>query len=220
VVAADDGVMPQTIEAINHARAAEVPILVAVTKVDREDSDPTRVRQQLVERELVPEAWGGDTIVVDVAPPAGIGVDELLESILLMAEVEELAANPKTPARALVLESNLDQGRDQVVIEARPHGFAARKMPGVEQDRYADAALAQGNGLRLVGDGDAIDTGLYECCRHLMQAKPVGVPLERGEDPGARARRPRGQPPPRRAGLAVLDRADAPRRPRGDVRHR
>jgi len=115
VVAADDGVMPQTIEAINHARAAEVPILVAVTKVDREDSDPTRVRQQLVERELVPEAWGGDTIVVDVAPPAGIGVEELLESILLMAEVEELAANPKTPARALVLESNLDQGRGPVV---------------------------------------------------------------------------------------------------------
>ncbi len=115
VVAADDGVMPQTIEAINHARAAEVPIIVAVTKVDREDADPTRVRQQLVERELVPEAWGGDTIVIDVAPPAGIGVDELLESILLVAEVEELAANPKTPARALVLESNLDQGRGPVV---------------------------------------------------------------------------------------------------------
>ena len=115
VVAADDGVMPQTIEAINHARAAEVPIIVAVTKVDREDADPTRVRQQLVEQELVPEAWGGDTIVVDVAPPAGIGVDELLESILLVAEVEELAANPKAPARALVLESNLDQGRGPVV---------------------------------------------------------------------------------------------------------
>jgi translation initiation factor IF-2 len=115
VVAADDGVMPQTIEAINHARAADVPIVVAVTKVDREDSDPTRVRQQLVERELVPEAWGGDTIVIDVAPPAGIGVQELLESILLVAEVEELAANPKSPARAIVLESNLDQGRGPVV---------------------------------------------------------------------------------------------------------
>ena len=115
VVAADDGVMPQTVEAINHARAAEVPIIVAITKVDREDADPTRVRQQLVERELVPEAWGGDTIVIDVAPPAGIGVEELLESILLVAEVEELAANPKVPARALVLESNLDQGRGPVV---------------------------------------------------------------------------------------------------------
>jgi translation initiation factor IF-2 len=115
VVAADDGVMPQTVEALDHARAAEVPIVVAVTKVDREDADPTRVRQQLVENELVPEAWGGDTIVVDVAPPAGIGVDDLLESILLVAEVEELTANPKALARALVLESNLDQGRGPVV---------------------------------------------------------------------------------------------------------
>ncbi len=115
VVAADDGVMPQTIEAINHARAAEVPIVVAVTKVDREDADPTRVRQQLVEQELVPEPWGGDTIVIDVAPPVGTGVDELLESLLLVAELEELVANPKAPARALVLESNLDQGRGPVV---------------------------------------------------------------------------------------------------------
>ena len=115
VVAADDGVMPQTVEAINHARAAEVPIVVAVTKVDREDADPTRVRQQLVERELVPEPWGGDTIVVDVSPPAGVGVQELLDSLLLVAEVEELVANPKVPARALVLESNLDQGRGPVV---------------------------------------------------------------------------------------------------------
>ena len=127
VVAADDGVMPQTIEAINHARAAEVPIIVAVTKVDREDADPTRVRQQLVERELVPEPWGGDTIVIDVAPPAGIGVDELLESILLVAEVEELTANPKVPARALVLESNLDQGRGPVVTAARRTRHAARR---------------------------------------------------------------------------------------------
>jgi len=115
VVAADDGVMPQTVEALDHARAAEVPIVVAVTKVDREDADPTRVRQQLVERELVPEAWGGDTIVVDVAPPAEVGVDDLLEQILLVAEVEELTANPKAAARALVLESNLDQGRGPVV---------------------------------------------------------------------------------------------------------
>jgi translation initiation factor IF-2 len=115
VVAADDGVMPQTVEAINPARAAEVPIVVAVTKSDREDADPTRVRQQLVEHELVPEPWGGDTIVVDVAAPVGLGVDELLDSILLLAEVEELAANPKVPARALVLESNLDQGRGPVV---------------------------------------------------------------------------------------------------------
>ena len=115
VVAADDGVMPQTIEAISHARAAEVPIVVAITKVDREDANPDRVRQQLVEQELVPEEWGGDTIVNEVAAPTGQGVEELLESILLVADLEELAANPKAPARAFVLESNLDPGRGPVV---------------------------------------------------------------------------------------------------------
>ncbi|GIU87316.1 MAG: hypothetical protein KatS3mg009_1831 [Acidimicrobiia bacterium] len=118
VVAADDGVMPQTVEAISHARAAEVPIVVAVTKVDRDDADPTRVRQQLVEQELVPEEWGGATIVVDVAAPAGRGVDELLDAVLLVADAEiadELVANPKKPAVAYVLESNLDPGRGPVV---------------------------------------------------------------------------------------------------------
>ena len=118
VVAADDGVMPQTIEAISHAKAAEVPIIAAVTKSDREDADPTRVRQQLAEQGLVPEAWGGDTIVVDVAAPIGLGVDDLLNAILLVADVEiadELVANPKRLARAAVLESNLDSGRGPVV---------------------------------------------------------------------------------------------------------
>ncbi|HEV3451343.1 MAG TPA: translation initiation factor IF-2 [Acidimicrobiia bacterium] len=115
VVAADDGVMPQTVEAISHARVAEVPILAAITKVDREDANPERVRQQLVEQGLVPEEWGGDTIVVEVAAPAGRGVDDLLEAILLVADVEELTANPKAPARAFVLESNLEQGRGTVV---------------------------------------------------------------------------------------------------------
>ena len=117
VVAADDGVMPQTIEAINHAKAAEVPIVVAITKVDREDADTTRVRQQLVEQELVPEEWGGDTIINEVAAPTGQGVDELLESILLVSDLYDppLGADPDVPARAFVLESNLDQGRGPVV---------------------------------------------------------------------------------------------------------
>ena len=118
VVAADDGVMPQTIEAISHARAAEVPIVVAVTKIDREDADPTRVRQQLTEQELVPEEWGGNTIVLDVSAPTGVGVEELLDALLLVADVEiaeDLVANPNWPAKAYVLESNLDQGRGPVV---------------------------------------------------------------------------------------------------------
>jgi translation initiation factor IF-2 len=118
VVAADDGVMPQTLESISHARAADVPIVVAVTKSDREDADTTRVRQQLTEQELVPEEWGGDTIVLDVAAPVGQGVDELLDAILLVADAEiadELLANPKKPARAEVIEANLDPGRGPVV---------------------------------------------------------------------------------------------------------
>ena len=118
VVAADDGVMPQTLEAISHARAAEVPIVVAVTKVDREDADPTRVRQQLTEHDLVPEEWGGNTIVLDVAAPSGQGIEELLDALLLVADAEiaeDLVANPKRPAKAYVLESFLDQGRGPVV---------------------------------------------------------------------------------------------------------
>jgi translation initiation factor IF-2 len=115
VVAADDGVMPQTVEAISHARAADVPIIAAITKVDREDANTERVRQQLVEQELVPEEWGGETIVVEVAAPEGRGVDDLLEAIVLVAEVEELASNPNAPARAFVLESVLDAGRGPVV---------------------------------------------------------------------------------------------------------
>ena len=116
VVAADDGVMPQTIEAISHAKAAEVPIIAAITKIDRENADTQRVRQQLVEQELVPEEWGGDTIVAEVAAPEGLGIDELLDSILLLADVFDppLSANPKAPARAYVLEANLDPGRGPV----------------------------------------------------------------------------------------------------------
>jgi translation initiation factor IF-2 len=116
VVAADDGVMPQTIEAISHARAADVPMVVAITKVDRENADVTRVKQQLVEQELVPEEWGGETVVNEVAANQGLGIDELLESIQLLADLYDppLAANPKVPARAFVLESNLDQGRGPV----------------------------------------------------------------------------------------------------------
>ena len=157
VVAADDGVMPQTIEAINHARAAEVPIVVAVTKVDREDADPTRVRQQLVERELVPEPWGGDTIVIDVAPPAGIGVDELLESILLVAEVEELTANPKAPARAIVLESNLDQGRGPVVTALVERGTLRVGDPIVAGGAWGKVrAMFDENGQQVQEAGPSI----------------------------------------------------------------
>lgn len=114
VCAANDGVMPQTIEAINHAKAAEVPIIVAVTKVDRDDADPARVRQMMTEYDLVPEEWGGQTMFVDVSPKTGQGMDDLLEAIVLVSDVEELKANPEGNARAVVLEGHLDQGRGPV----------------------------------------------------------------------------------------------------------
>ncbi|HRW39497.1 MAG TPA: translation initiation factor IF-2, partial [Aquihabitans sp.] len=114
VVAADDGVMPQTIEAIDHARAADVPIVVAVNKIDRENADPDRVLAQLAERDLVPEDWGGETIVCQISALQGIGIDELLENLLVVAELEDLRANPDGRAKGVVLEAKLDAGRGPV----------------------------------------------------------------------------------------------------------
>ena len=114
VVAANDGVMPQTIEALNHAKAADVPIIVAINKIDIPDADPNRVMQQLTEYELVPEAWGGDTIMVEMSALQRLGIDDLLEQVLLVADLEELTANPDGPARGIVLEANLDTGRGPV----------------------------------------------------------------------------------------------------------
>jgi translation initiation factor IF-2 len=121
-VAADDGVMPQTIEAINHARAADVPIVVAINKIDRADADPNRVMQQLSERGLVPEQWGGDTIMVEISAIQGFGIDDLLEQLLIVAEIEELRANPEGKARGVVLEANLDVGRGPVATVIVQHG--------------------------------------------------------------------------------------------------
>ena len=114
VVAADDGVMPQTIEAINHAKAAEVPIIVAVNKMDKPTANPDRVMQELTEHGLVPEAWGGDTIFVPLSAKTGEGIDNLLEMILLVSEVEEYKANPNRKAVGTVIEAQLDKGRGSV----------------------------------------------------------------------------------------------------------
>ena len=114
VVAADDGVMPQTVEAINHAKAADVPIVVAINKVDRDDADPNRVQQQLSEHGLVPESWGGETITVEVSALQNLGIDDLLEQLVVLAEVLELEANPEASARGVVLEAYLDVGRGPV----------------------------------------------------------------------------------------------------------
>ena len=114
VVAADDGVMPQTEEAIQHARAAGVPIIVAVNKIDKPEADPERVKNELAQREVIPEEWGGDTLFVNVSAKTGQGIDDLLEAILLQAEVLELKARIGIPARGVVIESSLEKGRGPV----------------------------------------------------------------------------------------------------------
>lgn len=114
VVAADDGVMPQTIEAINHAKAAEVPIIVAINKIDKEGANIDRIKQALVEHDLVPEDWGGDVITMPVSAKQNIGIDDLLEMILMVAEMEELKANPNRMAVGTVIEAKLDKGKGPV----------------------------------------------------------------------------------------------------------
>ena len=114
VVAADDGIMPQTVESINHAKAAGVSIIVAINKMDKEAADPERVKQELTEHELVCEEWGGDVICVPVSAKTGEGIDELLENVLLVAEVKELKANPERLARGTVIEARLDKGRGPI----------------------------------------------------------------------------------------------------------
>ena len=114
VVAADDGIMPQTIEAINHAKAANVPIVVAMNKMDKYEINPDRVKQQLIEHELVPEEWGGDTMIVPVSAKTGMGIDDLLDSVNLIAEMQELKANPDRPAKGTIIEAKLDKGKGPV----------------------------------------------------------------------------------------------------------
>ncbi len=114
VVAADDGIMPQTIEAINHAKAAGVQIIVAINKMDKEGANPERIKQQLTEHGLVPEEWGGDSICVPVSAKTHMGIDNLLESILLVAEMAELKANPNRAAKGVVIEARLDKGRGPI----------------------------------------------------------------------------------------------------------
>ena len=114
VVAADDGIMPQTVEAINHAKAANVPIIVAMNKMDKYEINPDRVKQELIEHELVPEEWGGDTMVIPVSAKTGMGIDELLDSVNLVAEMQELKANPDRQAKGTIIEAKLDKGKGPV----------------------------------------------------------------------------------------------------------
>ena len=114
VVAADDGIMPQTIESINHAKAAEVPIIVAINKMDKPTANPDKIKEQLTKYDLIPEEWGGDTIIVPISAKTGMGLDELLEMVILTAEVQELKANPNRRAKGTVIEARLDKTRGPV----------------------------------------------------------------------------------------------------------
>ena len=115
VVAADDGIMPQTVESINHAKAAKIPIIVAINKMDLPGANPDRIKQQLTEYELVSDEWGGDTVIVPISAKTGMGIDHLLEMVVLTAEMQELRANPNRAARGTVIEARLDKGRGPIM---------------------------------------------------------------------------------------------------------
>ena len=114
VVAADDGIMPQTVESINHAKAAEVPIIVAINKMDKPTANPDKIKEQLTKYDLIPEEWGGDTVIVPISAKTGMGLDELLEMVILTAEVQELKANPNRRAKGTVIEARLDKTRGPI----------------------------------------------------------------------------------------------------------
>ncbi len=166
VVAADDGVMPQTVEAIAHAKAAKVPIIVAVNKIDKPDSNPDRIMQELTEHELVPEAWGGDTIFVNISAKQRIGLDNLLEMILLVAEVQEFKANPNKRARGTVIEAELDKGKGPVARILIQHGTLSvgdTFVAGVHFGKVRAMVNDKGKRLKEAGPSTPVEiTGLTE----------------------------------------------------------
>ena len=157
VVAADDGVMPQTEEAVQHAKAAGVPIVVAVNKIDKEAADPDRVKTELAAREVIPEEWGGDVPFVHVSAKAGTGVDELLDAVLLQAEILELTAVPEAPAKGVVVEARLDKGRGPVSTVMVQNGTLRKGdmvLAGVHYGRVR--ALIDENGHQTEEAGPSI----------------------------------------------------------------
>ncbi|MCR5825212.1 MAG: translation initiation factor IF-2, partial [Oscillospiraceae bacterium] len=172
VVAAEDGIMPQTVESINHAKAAGIPIIVAINKMDKPDANPERIKQQLTEYDLLAEDWGGDTIVCPISAKTGMGVDELLENVALTAEVGELKANPNRAASGTVIEARLDKGRGPIATLLVQNGT-------LHQGDIIIAGTAVGRVRAMIGD-----KGQY-----MTEAGP-SVPVEitgLGDVPGAGA---------------------------------
>jgi translation initiation factor IF-2 len=180
VVAADDGVMEQTREAIAHAKAAGVPILVAINKIDKPGADVTRVKQQLTEEGLTPEDWGGDAITVPVSAATGEGIEELLEMIQLVAELEELRADPKRPAQGTIIESHLDTARGPVATAIIKDGTLHERdvvIAGTAQGRIRALLDDQGRRIKEAPPGTPVQT------LGLSEVPPVGAPLEAAESP-------------------------------------
>ena len=166
VVAADDGVMPQTVEAINHAKAADVPIIVAVNKIDKPEANPERIKQELTEHGIVPEEWGGDNIFVNVSAKQRLDLDELLETILLVAEVQELKANPNKRASGTVIEAELDKQRGPVARLLIQHGtlkVGDAFVAGVRFGRVRAMVNDRGRRIKEAGPSTPVEiTGLTE----------------------------------------------------------
>lgn len=157
IVAADDGVKPQTIEAVQHAKAAKVPVVVAVNKMDKPGADPDRVMNELANHEVIPEAWGGDTMYVPISAKTGLGVDELLDAILLQAEVLELKAHQEGHAEGVVIESRLDKGRGPVATVLVQNGTLSKGdilLAGLQYGRVR--ALVDENGVQIESAGPSI----------------------------------------------------------------
>ena len=160
VVAADDGVMPQTIEAVQHSKAAEVPMIIAVNKIDKADADPERVKQELSKHEVIPEDWGGDTIFVNVSAHTGEGIDDLLETILLQAELLELKAPASGPANGTVIESRVDRGRGAVATVLVQSGELRKGdmlLAGLEFGRVRSLIDHQGQDISCAGPSTPVE---------------------------------------------------------------
>ncbi len=166
VVAADDGIMPQTIESINHAKAAEVPIIVAINKMDKPTANPDKIKEQLTKYDLIPEEWGGDTVIVPISAKTGMGLDELLEMVILTAEVQELKANPNRRAKGTVIEARLDKTRGPVATLLVQNGTLKQGdivIAGTSVGRVRVMTNDKGRTVKTAGPSVPVEiTGLAE----------------------------------------------------------
>ena len=208
VVAADDGVMPQTVEAIDHAKAAEVPIMVAVNKIDKEGADPNRVRGELAQQELTPADWGGDTEFVDVSAKTRQNLDELVETLITLADIQELKANPDAEASGTVIESRLDPGRGAGGEPAGParHAEGRRRAGGrrAPRPRPRAARLPRRASVKRATPGMPVEVlgfdGVPEAGEHV---RVVANEREARRMAGERANRLKTEALARRAGVRV-----------------